>query len=246
MTFEVIPAIDLIDGKCVRLSQGDFARKRIYDEDPIGVARTFEEAGLKRLHIVDLEGARTGAIANLRVLESIAAKTSLRIDFGGGIRTREDIEDVLNAGAAMVNIGSIAVKESKTFFEWLDEFGSERIMLGTDVRNGKLAINGWQRETELEILPFLTDYFDRSGRQAFATDISKDGLLQGPSTKLYKEIIHHLPKLSLIASGGISSLQDVIDVRRIGCGGVIVGKAIYEKLIRLQDLVALEEIERVN
>jgi phosphoribosylformimino-5-aminoimidazole carboxamide ribotide isomerase len=233
---EIIPAIDLIDGKCVRLSQGDFARKKIYSENPLETAKRFEAAGLKRLHIVDLDGAKQGKIANLKSLETIARNTNLTIDFGGGIKTDADIKSVFDAGAAIATIGSVAVKNAEQFFAWLDRYGGERILLGADVKGDCLAINGWQTPTEIEILSFLTDYFRRGGRQAFVTDISKDGLLQGTSNELYRKITSQLPELKLVASGGVSSLEDIGELEKIGCAGVIVGKAIYEGKIKLEEL----------
>jgi len=232
---EIIPAIDLIDGKCVRLRQGDFAQKKIYSENPLKVAEEFEFAGLKRLHIVDLDGAKLGKIANLKILETIARGTNLTIDFGGGIKTDEDIKSVFDAGAKMASIGSVAVKDAEKFFTWLEQYGGERILLGADVRGDKLAINGWQTATEIEILPFLTDYFARGVRQVFVTDISKDGLLRGTSNKLYARILTGLPNIKLIASGGVSRLEDVEEVEKIGCAGAIVGKAIYEGKIKLSE-----------
>ena len=234
---EIIPAIDLIDGKCVRLSQGDFADKKIYHENPLDAAKIFADSGLKRLHIVDLDGAKSGKITNLRILEAIAAKTNLTIDFGGGIKTGEDIESVFSAGAKMASIGSVAVKNAAKFFEWINKYGSERILLGADVKGGKLAINGWQTATELEILPFLENYYERGVTQVFCTDISKDGLLQGTSNELYRQILTRLPRLKLIASGGVSSIKDISKLEKIGCAGVIVGKALYEGRIDLKDLV---------
>ncbi len=234
---EIIPAIDLIDGKCVRLSQGDFANKKIYHENPLDAAKEFVVAGLKRLHIVDLDGAKSGKVTNLKTLETIAANTNLTIDFGGGIKTDEDIESVFNAGAKMISIGSIAVKNSVKFFEWLKKYGSEKFLLGADVKNGKLAINGWQTATELKILPFLKSYCEQGVTQVFCTDISKDGLLQGTSNELYEQILEQLPKLNLIASGGVSSVEDILELEKIGCSGVIVGKAIYEGRINLKDFV---------
>ena len=238
---EIIPAIDLIDGKCVRLSQGDFARKKIYNENPLEVAKEFESVGLKRLHIVDLDGAKRGKVTNLKVLETIAAHTNLTIDFGGGIKTDEDIEAVFDAGAALASIGSVAVKEPEKFFAWLAKYGGEKILLGADVKNGKLAINGWQTETDLEILPFLRIYFERGVRQVFCTDISKDGLLKGAANELYAEILREIPDLKLIASGGISKIEDIFELEKIGCAGVIVGKAIYEGKIKLGDLALKAE-----
>ncbi len=234
---EIIPAIDLIDGKCVRLTQGDFTRGKVYHENPLNAAKEFENAGLKRLHIVDLDGAKRGKVANLKVLETIAANTNLTIDFGGGIKTGEDIKSVFDAGAAMASIGSIAVKSPETFFAWLAQFGSEKILLGADVKGKNLAINGWQTETEIEILPFLREYFAKGVTQTFVTDISKDGLLQGSSNELYAEILREIPELKLIASGGVSRIEDISELEKIGCSGVIVGKAIYEGRIKLEDLV---------
>ena len=233
---EIIPAIDLIEGKCVRLTQGDFARRKIYHENPLEVARTFEDAGLTRLHIVDLDGARRGKVANLKVLELIAARTNLKIDFGGGIKTNEDVKAVFDAGAKMASVGSVAVKEAEKFFEWLAEYGSEKFLLGADVKDGKLAINGWQTATEIEILPFLREYSARGVEQCFVTDISKDGLLAGASNELYIEILREIPALELIASGGVSKIEDIFELEKIGCSGVIVGKAIYEGRIKLEDL----------
>ncbi len=232
---EIIPAIDLIDGKCVRLSQGDFAQKKIYSENPLEVAEAFENANLKRLHIVDLDGAKRGKIANLKILEIIARRTNLMIDFGGGIKTAEDVQSVFDAGAQMAGIGSVAVKDAEKFFAWLEQYGGERILLGADVRGDKLAINGWQTATEIEILPFLTNYFARGVRQVFVTDISKDGLLQGSSNELYARILTGLPDIKLIASGGISRLEDIRKLEKIGCAGAIIGKAIYEGKIRLSE-----------
>lgn len=232
---EIIPAIDLIDGKCVRLSQGDFEQKKVYNENPLEVAKAFEAAGLKRLHIVDLDGAKRGQVANLNVLKTIASNTGLIVDFGGGIKTDEDIQAVFDAGATLVSVGSIAVKEPGTFFGWLENYGSQKILLGADVRNGKIAIDGWQTETEIEIISFLQSYYARGITQVFCTDISKDGLLQGASVKLYQEILLNLPKLELIASGGVSTIEDIFELEKIGCSGVIVGKAIYEGKIKLTE-----------
>ena len=233
---EIIPAIDLIDGKCVRLSQGDFARKKIYSENPSAVAEQFEAAGLKRLHVVDLDGAKSGRISNLKTLEVIARRTNLTIDFGGGIKTDEDIRSVFDAGAGIASIGSVAVKNAEKFFTWLDEYGSERILLGADVKNEMLAINGWQTETEIEITQFLKDYFRRGVAQAFVTDIAKDGLLLGSATELYTKIRRDIPELKLIASGGVSKIEDIDELEKIGCAGVIVGKAIYEGRIKLEEI----------
>ena len=233
---QIIPAIDLIGGKCVRLTHGDFAQKRVYSDDPVSTAKEFEAVGLKRLHIVDLDGAKNGTPANTAVLAAIARETTLEIDFGGGIRTSEDFRLVINSGAKIVNIGSVAVKEPDLFFGWLDEFGSDRILLGADTNAGKIAINGWQTKTEVALIPFLDAYSKRGGRQAFVTDIFKDGALQGPATELYSEIRAFLPDLKIIASGGVSKLEDIDELEKIGCDGVIIGKAIYEGRITLGEL----------
>jgi phosphoribosylformimino-5-aminoimidazole carboxamide ribotide isomerase len=233
---EIIPAIDLIDGKCVRLTQGNFARKKIYNENPLEVAKEFEAVGLKRLHVVDLDGAKNGRITNLKLLERIARGTRLTIDFGGGIKSDVDIQAVFDAGAAMASVGSVAVKNADKFFSWLARFGGEKILLGADVKNGKLAVNGWQTVTDLDIQPFLQDYFAKGATQVFCTDISKDGLLEGSAVELYERILASVPKLKLIASGGVRSVADILELERIGCAGVIIGKAIYEGTIKLGEL----------
>lgn len=233
---EIIPAIDLMDGKCVRLTQGDFARRRIYSDDPVEVARRFELAGLKRLHIVDLDGAKSGVPESLFVLADIAKATKLLIDYGGGIKTDDDVKRAFDAGAGMVNLGSVAVREPELFFRWIETYGSENIMLGADVRDRKLAIDGWHTGTDLEILSVLREYYSRGVEQAFVTDIGKDGALQGPAVDLYEEIIAAVPDLELIASGGVTSLDDVDELERIGCSGVIIGKAIYEGRVTIDDL----------
>ncbi|MGH9946056.1 MAG: 1-(5-phosphoribosyl)-5-[(5-phosphoribosylamino)methylideneamino]imidazole-4-carboxamide isomerase [Pyrinomonadaceae bacterium] len=233
---EIIPAIDLIDGKCVRLTQGDFERKKIYSNDPLETAKQFEAAGLKRLHIVDLDGAKTGSPKNLNVLAAIANATNLVIDFGGGIKTEIDLNAVFSAGATIANIGSLAIKEPAVFFTWLAKYGSSKILLGADSKDGKAAINGWQTTTEKDILEMLIKYADRGVKQVFVTDIGRDGEMKGPAILLYKAIRKALPNLSLIASGGVSSLTDIEELERIGCTGVIIGKAIYEGKIELNDL----------
>lgn len=233
---EIIPAIDVLDGKCVRLSQGDFTNKKVYNDKPLEVAREFENVGLKRLHMVDLDGAKNGKLTNLRVLENIASTTNLTIDFGGGIKTDADIQAVFDAGAKMASIGSVAVKNAERFFAWLEKYGGERILTGADVKNEKLAVDGWQTETEVEILPFLREYYAKGVSQVFVTDISKDGLLQGSANELYAKIIGEIPGLKLIASGGVSKIEDVRELEKIGCAGVIIGKAIYEGKIVLSDL----------
>ncbi|MGI9055174.1 MAG: 1-(5-phosphoribosyl)-5-[(5-phosphoribosylamino)methylideneamino]imidazole-4-carboxamide isomerase [Pyrinomonadaceae bacterium] len=240
---EIIPAIDLIDGKCVRLMQGDFTQKKIYSAKPLETAEEFEAAGLRRVHIVDLDGAKNGKVTNLKVLETIARNTNLTIDFGGGIKTDEDIKSVFDAGATMAGIGSIAVKNAEKFFDWLKKYGSEKILLGADVRDEKLAINGWQTETEIEILTFLKEYFEKGVTQTFVTDIAKDGLLEGSSNALYAKILREIPDLKLIASGGVSKIEDIYELEKIGCAGVIVGKAIYEGKIKLKSLNVKKQTE---
>lgn len=233
---EIIPAIDVIEGKCVRLKQGDFSQMKIYNENPLEVAKDFEAHGLKCLHIVDLDGAKIGKVTNLKVLEDIALNTNLTIDFGGGIKTDDDIKSVFDAGAKMASIGSVAVKEPEKFDKWLSKYGCDKILLGADVKDGKVAINGWQTTTEEEILPFLKKYYAKGIRKVFVTDISKDGLLEGSSKELYAEILEHLPRLQLIASGGVDSTEDIAELEKIGCFGVIIGKAIYEDRISLTKL----------
>lgn len=230
---EIIPAIDLMEGRCVRLKQGDFSRKTFYGADPLEMAKEFENQGIERLHVVDLDGAKIGRVSNLRTLEKIAANTNLKIDFGGGIKTDADIESVFAAGAKIAGIGSIAVKEPEKFFGWLEKYGSEKILLGADVKDEKIAIDGWQTETDLRILPFLKKYYVAGVTSVFVTDISKDGLLQGTAGDLYRKILKQLPRLNLIASGGVSSMEDVAELEKIGCAGVIIGKAIYEDRINL-------------
>ncbi len=232
----IIPAIDIIEGKCVRLEQGDFNRKKIYNEDPLEVAKEFEDAGLSRLHLVDLDGARSGRVLNWKVLERIAARTTVVIDFGGGIKSEEDVKVVFNSGAAMATIGSIAVLNEPVFMQWIKTFGADKFLLGADVKNEKIAINGWQVKTDVWVYDLLEKYMASGIAQAFCTDISKDGILEGPSIELYKRIIEKFPILNLIASGGVSSIKDIEDLHSIGCKGAIIGKAIYENKIPLADL----------
>jgi phosphoribosylformimino-5-aminoimidazole carboxamide ribotide isomerase len=233
---EIIPAIDLIDGKCVRLTEGDYAQKKVYHEDPLEVARSFEDAGLKRLHLVDLDGARLGAVQNWKVLERIASKTSLVVDFGGGIKTEEDVKIVLSSGAAYVTIGSMAVNRPDTFSMWMQTYSSEKFLLGADVKNECITIGGWLETTDISIFDFLEGYLLKGIRQVFCTDVSKDGRLEGPSVDLYKKIRSRFPDIYFIASGGVSSMDDLISLKEIGCHGAIVGKAIYEGRIQLKDL----------
>jgi phosphoribosylformimino-5-aminoimidazole carboxamide ribotide isomerase len=236
---QIIPAIDIIDGKCVRLTQGDYSQKKIYNEHPLEVARQFEDAGLERLHLVDLDGAKAGAVKNWKVLEAIAGKTSLVIDFGGGIKQEEDLDIVFNSGAALATIGSLAVKNETVFVQWLKSYGPEKFLLGADVKDEKIAVGGWLETTGIWIYDFIEKYIQHGVQQIFCTDVSKDGLLQGPSLDLYREVLDRFPSLHFIASGGVSSTQDLDALQRIGCKGVIVGKAIYEGRIKLEDLVRI-------
>jgi phosphoribosylformimino-5-aminoimidazole carboxamide ribotide isomerase len=237
---EIIPAIDIIGGKCVRLSQGDYNKKTVYNEDPLEVARMFEAAGMQRLHLVDLDGAREKQIVNYKVLETIASKTSLIIDFGGGLKSDADLRIAFESGAAMVTGGSIAVKEPEVFIQWLEQFGTERIILGADARDGKIAVSGWQEDSLLEIIPFIHSYTDRGISKVISTDISRDGMLEGPSFELYGSVMAEFPSLYLIASGGIATMSDIHRLAEMAIPGVITGKAIYEGRI------SLREIEKYN
>jgi phosphoribosylformimino-5-aminoimidazole carboxamide ribotide isomerase len=233
---QIIPAIDIIEGKCVRLTEGDYAQKIIYNEDPLEVAKTFEGIGLNRLHLVDLDGAKAGEVVNWKVLEKIANKTGLTIDFGGGIKTEATLKTVLNTGATYATIGSLAVKSPLVFEEWLSRFGAKSFLLGADVYEEKIAIGGWIEKTNIDIIAFVQSYMDKGVSQIFCTDIQKDGKLQGPSIQLYEKIIKQFPTLQLIASGGVSQLLDLQALRTIGCSGAIVGKAIYENKMSLKEL----------
>jgi phosphoribosylformimino-5-aminoimidazole carboxamide ribotide isomerase len=235
---EIIPAIDIIDGKAVRLSKGDYASKKIYNEHPLEVALQFQDAGLRRLHLVDLDGAREGHVRNWKVLEAIAGKTGLAIDFSGGISREEDVEAVFASGAAYAAVGSMAVKKPMVFQEWLTRFGVEKFILGADVLNEKIMVKGWAEATEVNVFNILKHYRTKGLKQFFCTDISKDGLLQGSSSELYKKIIREVDGIELIASGGVSCMEDLEELQRIGCSGAIIGKAIYEGRIRLQELSA--------
>ncbi len=233
---ELIPAIDIIDGKCVRLTKGDYDTKKVYNEDPVSVAKEFEQYGIKRLHVVDLDGARSRHIVNDEVLRRITEATNLVVDFGGGIKTDEDIEKAFEAGASMVTIGSIAVTDPERSFEWLNRYGAERIVLGADVRNGKISINGWKEDSEEALIPFLKKYLDAGIRNVLCTEISKDGMLQGPAIELYKEVMAAYPTCHLIASGGVSSKEDIVALDEAGIPAVVFGKAIYEGRIKLEEL----------
>lgn len=238
---KIIPAIDIIDGKCVRLTHGDYAQKKIYNENPLEVAKEFEDAGLRRLHLVDLDGAKAGAVRNWKVLETLAAKTAMVIDFGGGIKTAKDVDIVFSSGAALATVGSIAVKEEETFFQWLQQYGANKFLLGADVKDEKITVSGWTEQTDVWIYDFIEKQVAQGVTQVFCTDVSKDGALEGPSVELYKNIIQKFPKLHFIASGGVSNIDDVYQLGEIGCSGVIIGKAIYEGRIRLSELVNLNQ-----
>lgn len=236
----IIPAIDIIDGKCVRLTKGDYNTKKIYNENPLEVAKEFEAAGIEYLHVVDLDGAKASEIINYKVLERIASKTNLKIDFGGGLKSNKDVEIAFNSGATQITGGSIAVKNAAVFEGWIQKYGSEKIILGADfypdAKGGKIATNGWQEESSLELLPFIKDYQQKRIDYVICTDISKDGMLEGPSFKIYKDILTEVKNIKLIASGGISTFSELPKLAEIGCEGVIIGKAIYEHKISLKQL----------
>jgi phosphoribosylformimino-5-aminoimidazole carboxamide ribotide isomerase len=236
----IIPAIDIIDGKCVRLTKGDYARQIVYNEDPLEVARQFEAAGIERLHIVDLDGAKAGKIINLNILEKISGATNLVIDFGGGVKTIADVSNIINAGAAMVTIGSLAVKHPELLEEWLMEFGAQRFMIGADVLDGKIKISGWLEDGGIDIFAFIGQVLSLGVVNIFCTDIAKDGVMEGPSIGLYKQIIQEHPEVNLVASGGVSNINDVMMLKEIGCTGVIIGKAIYEGKVSLKDLLKIK------
>lgn len=236
--FTIIPAIDIIDGKCVRLTQGDYGQKKVYNEHPLEVAKAFESIGVRRLHLVDLDGAKKGAVVNWKVLEAIAGKTNLVIDFGGGIKTEDDLRIVYENGAELATIGSIAVKDPALFSGWVKKYGTEKIFLGADVKEEKIAVGGWLETTDLSVFDFLEENVKQGVKHIFCTDIAKDGLLQGPSIDLYKKILERFPQIDFIASGGVSTMADVHALAEAGCGGVIVGKAIYEERISMAELGA--------
>ncbi len=233
---EIIPAIDIIDGKCVRLTQGDYEQKKVYNEDPVEVAKAFEAHGIKRLHVVDLDGARSKHIVNAACVERIASCTSLVIDFGGGIKTDGDLRTAFDAGASLVTVGSLAVTHPHTFIAWMEYYGAERFILGADVKNGLISINGWKEEGDESLIPFIEKYRQKGIRQVLCTDIARDGMLQGPSTELYKEVMKRFPALHLIASGGVSGMDDIRQLNEAGIPAVVFGKAIYEGKILLEEL----------
>jgi phosphoribosylformimino-5-aminoimidazole carboxamide ribotide isomerase len=256
----IIPAIDLIDGKCVRLTKGDYTTKKIYSEDPLEMAKAFEGSGLKHLHLVDLDGARSAHVVNHRVLERIAGHTGLRVDFGGGIKSDDDVRIAFESGASQVTGGSIAATDPGRFLGWLETYGSERVILGADVRDGLIAVSGWQEATGKKLIPFVSGYQKKGVRYVICTDIGKDGMLEGPALGLYGELLKKTavletrvgmsgvediekPGIHLIASGGVSSLEDLRQLRRLGCEGAIIGKALYEGQLELHALQSLIEEE---
>ncbi|MEF3079120.1 1-(5-phosphoribosyl)-5-[(5-phosphoribosylamino)methylideneamino]imidazole-4-carboxamide isomerase [Winogradskyella poriferorum] len=238
----IIPAIDIIEGKCVRLTKGDYSTTKMYNENPLEVAKQFEDAGIEYLHMVDLEGAKADHVVNYKVLEKVATKTNLKIDFGGGLKSDDDVFIAFNSGAKQITGGSIAVKNTDTFLRWINKYGTQKIILGADCKNEKIAISGWLEESSLEVVPFIQEYQKNGIQYVVCTDISKDGMLQGPSVDLYKKIINQCTNgssdqsIKLIASGGVTTIEDVEVLSEIGCDGVIIGKAIYENRISLKEL----------
>lgn len=238
----IIPAIDIIEGKCVRLTKGDYSTTKMYNENPLEVAKQFEDAGIEYLHMVDLEGAKADHVINYKVLEKVATKTNLKIDFGGGLKSDDDVFIAFNSGAKQITGGSIAVKNTDTFLRWINKYGTQKIILGADCKNEKIAISGWLEESSLEVVPFIQEYQKNGIQYVVCTDISKDGMLQGPSVDLYKKIINQCTNgssdqsVKLIASGGVTTIEDVEVLAEIGCDGVIIGKAIYENRISLKEL----------
>ncbi len=233
---ELIPAIDLIDGKCVRLTKGDYYQKKVYHDDPAEVAKQFEGLGFKRLHVVDLDGAKSKHIVNVDVLHAITSSTNLVVDFGGGIKTDEDIIMAFDNGASMVTVGSVAITNAMLFIKWLGKYGANKMILGADVRNGRISINGWKDDSSENLLPFLKQYVDKGVKNVLCTEISKDGTLQGPATEQYKQIMATYPQLHLIASGGVSNIEDIEELDKDGIPAVVFGKAIYEGKIDLKQL----------
>jgi phosphoribosylformimino-5-aminoimidazole carboxamide ribotide isomerase len=233
---ELIPAIDIIDGKCVRLTKGDYNQKTVYNDSPTDVARQFEDMGFKRLHVVDLDGAKSKHIVNDHVLKAITDATNLKVDFGGGLKTDDDLKKAFEAGASMVTIGSIAVTKPELFLSWLEEHGADKLILGADVRNGKISINGWKEDSAEELLPFLKQYVDHGVKNVLCTEISKDGTLQGPAIELYRQIMDAYPTLHLIASGGVGCTNDIHNLNDSGIPAVVFGKAFYEGKINIEEL----------
>ncbi len=238
---EIIPAIDIIDGKCVRLTKGDYDTKKVYEKDPVDMAREVEDHGFTRLHVVDLDGAKSKHVVNEKVLHAITTSTKLRVDFGGGIKTEEDITKVLDNGAAMLTIGSVAVTHPELFMQWLEKFGSDALILGADVNRGMISINGWKEDSQEALLPFLERYMQAGVQRVLCTEISKDGMLQGPSTELYKSIMERFPTCQLIASGGVSCMEDIKELYKAKIPAVVMGKSLYEGRITLKELAEWNE-----
>ncbi|MDG1778649.1 MAG: 1-(5-phosphoribosyl)-5-[(5-phosphoribosylamino)methylideneamino]imidazole-4-carboxamide isomerase [Flavobacteriaceae bacterium] len=237
---KIIPAIDLIDGQCVRLTKGDYSTKKVYNTNPLEVAKQFEDVGIEFLHLVDLDGAKAQHIVNYKVLEEISVKTQLKIDFGGGLKSDEDLKIAFESGANQITGGSIAVKNPSKFESWLSLYGAKKIILGADCMQEKIAVHGWQEESDLDVLPFIDTYVKKGITDVICTDISKDGMLQGPSYDLYREILNNTTTVNLIASGGVSSAEDLPKLAQLGCSGVIIGKAIYEGKITLKQLESIQ------
>ena len=233
---EIIPAIDMIEGKCVRLTKGDYAQKKVYNDSPLEVAKMFESMGIRRLHLVDLDGAKSKHVVNDKVLRDICRETRLVVDFGGGIKSEADLEKVFDAGAAMATAGSIAATDRETVYSWIERYGADRLVLGADVREGNISINGWQEDSDIDLMTFLEDYLSRGIRNVLCTDISKDGMLQGPNIDLYRSIMERFPQCHLIASGGVSSNDDIKALDRAGIPAVVFGKAFYEGRINIEEL----------
>jgi phosphoribosylformimino-5-aminoimidazole carboxamide ribotide isomerase len=238
MNMRIIPAIDIIDGKCVRLTKGDYNTKKVYNENPLEVAKEFEGAGIKYLHLVDLDGAKAQHVVNYKILEQITSKTRLKIDFGGGLKTNEDLHIAFNSGAKQITGGSIAVKNPEMFEGWINKYGGVKIILGADCNNEKIAVSGWQEESNMEVIPFIKGYEDKGIKYVICTDIAKDGMLEGPSFDLYKRILNESKDIRLIASGGVTSIDDINRLEDLGCEAAIIGKALYEGHIKLKDLEA--------
>ena len=238
---EIVPAIDIIDGKCVRLSKGDYNAQKTYSDSPLDVAQRFQDAGIRRLHLVDLDGARSKHIVNYPVLEAITAHTDLTVDFGGGIKSTSDLDTALGCGAAMVTVGSTAVTDPDLMMRWIEDFGQEHIILGADARDGKISVNGWKEDSVLTLSDFIRDYMKKGITQVLCTDINRDGMLQGPAVELYRSLLREFPGIKLIASGGVSSVQDLMDLKEAGLPAAIVGKAYYEGRITLDQLSKLSQ-----
>lgn len=232
----LVPAIDIINGQCVRLTKGDYDTKKVYNESPVEVAKAFEGAGLTHVHVVDLDGARAKHIVNAKVLEQIATQTSLQVDFGGGIKSETDLQTAFDCGASQVTLGSIAVSEPELVGEWLEKFGAEQLILGADAKNRRIATHGWEQDSGLDVIDFIKDYAQKGFEYVLCTDVAKDGMLAGPSLELYYEILEQLPELSLIASGGVTTMDDIYQCAELGCTAAIIGKAIYENKLSLKEL----------